>query len=370
MAKSRWLFIHPFQLRLHRGIEVYLWNLTLALTRANIDVDILTWDGPLELPEYIRSSAVRLLRIPAVPYFQEIFAVPFYLYYLLKGRYSHTFVHFAGYGEGPALRLARLIRRIDFSVVFHFPPSLVPHRYREFDRWGFGRNAAHLISVSQATAREVNTWAGRVSTVIGHGVDTQRFKPDHELRVKVRGQFEINPQSFILISAAALEERKGMQWMIQAMPRVLAEKPNTLYIILGEGTYRRDLEEMIRISGLHASVRLLGFQRDIAPYLAASDVALLLSRGEASPVSLLECAAAGLPVITSLHEPFPELVQPDWGEMVSEDDLEKLSHTILSLQSNIKLRTAKGLRAREYVTQHHQWNQVAWQYQALIETKR
>ncbi len=370
MDKPRWLFIHPFQLRLHRGIEVYLWNLTLALTQANIDVDILTWDGFLEPPEYVQSSTVRLLRVPSVRYFQDFFAIPFYIYYLLTGGYSHIFVHFAGYGEGLAFRLARLIRQFDFSIVFHFPPSLVPHRYREFDHWGLQRDAAHLISVSQATGREVDIWAGRASTVIGHGVDTKRFEPDYDLRVKVRKQFGITPEAFILISVAALEERKGIQWVIQAMPKVLEEKLATHYLILGEGPYRVALEEKVRILGLHANVFFLGFQKDIAPYLAASDVALLLSHGEASPVSLLEFAAAGLPVITSCHEPFPELIQPDWGQMVSEEDVEQLSHAILTLLSEVKTRTSKGLRAREYVTEHYQWSQVARQYQALIGIKR
>ncbi len=106
------------------------------------------------------------------------------------------------------------------------------------------------------------------------------------------------------------------------------------------------------------------------PYLAASDMALLLSYGEASPVSLLEFAAAGLPVITSCHEPFPELVQQDWGQMVSEQNIDQVSQAILALLSDIEARASMGLRARNYAIEHHQWNQVARQYRELIEIKQ
>jgi len=215
MSEPRWAFIHPFQLRLQRGIEVYLWNLAAALAGLGISVDILTWDGALVIPDYAQVPGIHLHKVPEVRYFQAQLAVLFYTYWLLRGKYRHVCVHFAGYGEGPALYLARLIRRIPFSVVFHFPPSLVPHRYREFKRWKFQGSAQHLIAVSQATAREVEQWAGRTCIVIGHGVDTQRFRPDAVLRAQVRRELGLGPAVPILISVAALEERKGMQWVLR-----------------------------------------------------------------------------------------------------------------------------------------------------------
>ena len=161
MDKAHWAFIHPFQLRLQRGIEVYLWNLAVAIAQQGIPVDILTWDGPLPIPEYARVKGVALHKVPSVRYFQAQYGVLFYLYWLLKGSYQHVYVHFAGYGEGLALQLARLFKPVPFSIVFHFPPSLVPHRYDEFKRWNFHRKAEHLIGVSRATSDEVEKWADR-----------------------------------------------------------------------------------------------------------------------------------------------------------------------------------------------------------------
>lgn len=370
MTETRWAFIHPFQLRLQRGIEVYLWNLTATLSRQGVSVDILTWAGPLDIPDYALIPGVKLYSVPYVRYFQAQFAVLYYVYWLLRGNYQHVFVHFADYGEGLALHLARFVRPIPFSVVFHFPPSLVPHRYREFERWFFQSDAKHLIAVSQATAKEVVQWAGCSCEVIGHGVDTGRFRPDAALRKQVRQELGITDESPVLISVAAMEERKGMQWVIRAMPKVLEKSPDTRYLILGDGPYQAELERLVCNLSLQSKVLFLGFQRDVEPYLAASDIAMLLSWGEASPVSLLEFAAAGLPVLTSLHPPFPDLIQPDWGQMVSEQDVEQLSRAILGLLLDAELRIRQGARARTWVSENHDWHQVARQYIDLVGVKQ
>ena len=369
MPETRWAFIHPFQLRLQRGIEVYLWNLASALAKQGVNVDILTWAGPLDIPDYARVPGVHLHQVPSVRYFQAQFAVLYYVYWLLKGNYQQVFVHFAGYGEGPVLRLARLVHPISYSVVFHFPPSLVPHRYHEFARWNFQRDAAHLIAVSQATAREVEPWAGRPCAVIGHGVDTERFRPDPVLHAQIRRDLGLGADTPVLISVAALEERKGMQWVIQAMPKIREKFPDVRYLILGDGPYQAELERRVGDLGLQKNVLFLGFLRNVAPYLAASDIAFLLSWGEASPVSLLEFAAAGLPVFTSPHPPFPDLVQTEWCQMVPEQDAEQLSQAIIESLSDSELRTRRGVRARVWVSENHVWSQVAQQYINLVVTR-
>lgn len=367
MSETRWAFIHPFQLRLQRGIEVYLWNLASALAKQGLSVDILTWAGPLDVPDYARISGVRLHRVPSVRYFQAQFAVLYYVYWLLKGNYQHVFVHFAGYGEGPALRLARWMRSIPFSVVFHFPPSLVPHRYREFERWNFQRDAIHLIAVSQATAREVEPWAGRSCVVIGHGVDTDRFHPDPILRAQIRRDLGLEVDTPILISVAALEERKGMQWVIQALPELLKTIPDIHYLIIGDGPYRSHLAALVADLALEARVYLLGAKLDVHPYLCAADIMMVLSRGEASSISLLEALACEIPAITSGCPPFDELISEAWGMMVDETDSQQIMSAVLRLVEDPKDRSTKGSAGRASIIERHAWPTIAKQYEGLID---
>ncbi len=105
------------------------------------------------------------------------------------------------------------------------------------------------------------------------------------------------------------------------------------------------------------------------PFLAASDIALLLSQGEASPVSLLEFAAAGLPVITSPHPPFPELIEPDWGQMIDEQDTGKLSQVILKLLASPAMRSSRGAAGRVWAIENHTWYKIAQQYKDLLDVR-
>lgn len=155
--------------------------------------------------------------------------------------------------------------------------------------------------------------------------------------------------------------------MIRALPGLLKNFPDLNYWILGDGPYRKNLEMEILKYNLQNNVKLLGFQSDIEPYLAASDIALLLSIGEASPISLLEFASAGLPIITSRHPPFPELVQDDWAKMVDERDSSELIRTILEILNDSAEQNKIGSAGRHRMIEYYTWNSVARQYKQVIE---
>ncbi len=367
MSETRWAFIHPFQLRLQRGIEVYLWNLTATLAKQGVKVDILTWDGPLPVPDFANVPGVTLHRVPTVRYFQDWVGLPFLVFWLLKGHYQQVFVHFAGYGEGRALSIANLFRFIPFSVVFHFPPSLVPYRYLEFKRWKFDRISQHLIGVSQSTAEEVSKWAERSCVTIGHGVDPERFSPDPILRRKTRIELQIDETFPVLISVAAFEERKGMQWVLRAMPDLLTRFPDLHYVVVGDGPYRADLEHLISELALEDRVHLVGQQSDVRPFLSTADIFMVLSKGEASSISLLEALSCSLPCITSHHPPFDELTRPEFGLQVDEQNINQVSSAITGLLLNPELRLSMGAAAREWVKEHYSWSNIARQYRQLIE---
>ncbi len=366
MHKPRWAFIHPFQLRLRRGIESYLWNISAALLESGIDVDILTWNGPLRTPAWTRDKGMHVYAAPEMRYYQALCALPYHLARLVVGRYDHIFIHFAGYGEGMILRLTRTLRPIPYSVVLHFPPSLVPDRYREFAHWNCQERASHLISVSRCVANEVEQWAGRPCGVIEHGVDSERFAPDPELRRRTRADLWLPPEAPLLVTVAALEERKGIQFVINALPDILEQHPEARYLVLGEGGYRAALEELIRRRQLQDHVLLLDAVQDVRPYLCAADIFLLTSWGEASPVALLEAAAHALPLVTSQRPPFDEIMAPDRGVMVEPTNTGQVSRTVVGLLNEPVARVRLGTAARCWVRDHHSWQRVAQEYRALI----
>ena len=250
-------FIHPFLYRYPRGMERYIFQLSNALAHQGVEVTILTWGwaNPIHIDSL--DSRVQAHIMPTTRYFAAQNVVPWYILDLIKYHYDFVWIGFAGFGEAEALSIARFQ---PFGVVFHYPYELVPHRYREFQRYGLINRATLTVSVSQHVAGGVRNVFGINSTVIHHGVDINRFFPDKDARWRFRQRLGIPADVPIIISACALEERKGVQWVLAALPGIIKQFPSVVYLVAGDGPYRTILEHRSASLGLTGHVTFLGDQ--------------------------------------------------------------------------------------------------------------
>jgi glycosyltransferase involved in cell wall biosynthesis len=93
--------------------------------------------------------------------------------------------------------------------------------------------------------------------------------------------------------------KKAQKDLIDAMERVVAERPNSHLFIVGTGELDEELSEKIRQQGLEDAVDLTGRVDDVYEYYAAADVFVFPSLYEGLPLAVTEAMAAGLPVIAS-----------------------------------------------------------------------
>ncbi len=359
--------IHPFQFRYARGIERFTWSLINALHDIAVEVDLLTWKWPNPVNWGKFPMNMQIRRMPYVRYFMDRVAIVYYFRWLIVKQYDCVIIFFAGYGEAEVLSLLSKFRKQPYCIVFHYPYEQVPHRYAEFKRFQIAQNAGWLVAVSEFVANGVESYFGRKCEVIGNGVDPSIFQANPKLRIKVRKELDVAQDAPVLISLAALEERKGVQWVIRAIVALLPEFPNLQYWILGEGSYRTTLEAEIRQLDLECHIRFLGNISDVVSYLAAADIGCLLSYGESFGIALIEYMATELPIVTSCHPPFGELVQPEWGVMVDEQDTVAVVRELRALLLSADNRKAMGLAGRKQVQQRHSWEQVAENYLCLLD---
>jgi glycosyltransferase involved in cell wall biosynthesis len=356
-------FIHPFLFRYARGIERHTFNLANALAQCGVEVHLVTWKWTASLNIDEIDSRVQIHRLPTARYFATKAIVPFYVQHLRKQRYDFVWIAFAGYGEAEALSF---VRKQSFGIVFHYPLAQVPHRYREFQRHGLAQRAARMVSVSQYVATGVQEFFGRESTVIHHGVDTERFKPDEEKRRVKRKELGVGDGP-VLVTAAALEERKGIQWVLRALPKIVEGFPETVYLVLGEGDYRFELEKLAADLGIQNRVRFIGEQEDVTPFFQAADLSLILSRGEASSLTALESMACELPVIAARRPPFDELISDEYGVLVNEEDPDAVAHAVEGMLANPEQRAVMGGRGRACVIEEFSWERAAEEYIRVME---
>lgn len=154
-----------------------------------------------------------------------------------------------------------------------------------------------VIAVGPTLEREIKTFhRGAEIRVVGNVIRTEFFIPLNG------GPERPRPWGLRFFSAALLNEKKGMHYLIEAMD-LLAQKGVTSFelIIGGDGPAKHALEERVRNLGLSDRCRFLGMltHLEVRNWIQQSDVFVLPSLGETFSIVLGEAMACGKPVIAT-----------------------------------------------------------------------
>ncbi len=151
------------------------------------------------------------------------------------------------------------------------------------------------VCVSAAVA-ERHVTAGAVTRkrvrVILNGVDTERFQPDRELRIRMRAELELGNE-FVWVAVGRLMWKKNYPLLLEALAKV----GSCSLLIVGDGPDAAGLRDLADRLGVRA--RFLGERQDIPALMNAADGLVLSSKVEGLPMVLLEAAACGLPQVAN-----------------------------------------------------------------------
>ncbi len=181
----------------------------------------------------------------------------------------------------------------------------------------------------------------RNSTPIGNGRDPARFHPDAVTRAEIRAQLGVAPDAVVVIVVSRLVRHKGHPELLAAMRDVNAE----LWVV-GErlaSDHGEDLEPSFARSGLGPRLRRLGYRRDIAALLQASDIFALPSHFEGLPMSIIEAMLTGLPVVaTDIRGPREQVIDGETGILVPPATVAPLAQALQRLAADADLRARMG----------------------------
>lgn len=165
-----------------------------------------------------------------------------------------------------------------------------------------------------------------------------------------------------LVSISRLVEKKGIEYGIRAVAKLVQSKPNLEYKIIGDGLLKPQLQQLIQELNLTNTVKLLGWKQktEVIDILNHSDILLAPSitaadgDREGIPVALMEAMAMGLPVISSLHSGIPELVRDGVsGFLVPERDLEGIAEKLNYLIEHPETWSEMGRAGRKIVQENY-----------------
>jgi glycosyltransferase involved in cell wall biosynthesis len=95
-------------------------------------------------------------------------------------------------------------------------------------------------------------------------------------------------------------------------------------------------------------VKVLGWQSDIEQVLSATDVVILTSDNEGTPLSLIQAGMAGLPVVTTRVGSVPEVVLDGITGIVTSLNVQQIADALEKLATSAELRVQMGNSARKF----------------------
>jgi len=209
------------------------------------------------------------------------------------------------------------------------------------------RGVDRYLAVSRDIARELVErlgWPEEKVEVSYNAVDLRRVEATAPPGLREQlGAGETRP---LVLTPARLDAQKGHRTLFEA----IAQVPDAVFVLAGEGPERESLEALAAQLGIGERVRFLGRRDDVPQLLAACDVFALPSLYEGSSLAVLEAMAAGAPVVSSAIGGTDELIEDgSSGLLVPPGDAEALAAALRRLLGDPELRVSLADRARERV---------------------
>ena len=193
---------------------------------------------------------------------------------------------------------------------------------------------------------------------IHNGINPEKlsFLPRERARQFLLEKTEHNSQDqkYIIGSVANFYKTKGLDYLIKAISLLEAKyKPlNARYIIIGDGSQRPALENLIKNNNLEDKVFLVGRITDAYKYLKAFDIFVLPSLKEGFPWIILEAMAAEIPIIATKVGALPEIIENNkQGVLVQPKNSEELAEKIIELIQNQKKSQDFQIQAKQKLNQ-------------------
>ena len=219
----------------------------------------------------------------------------------------HTHTLLPGLAGRIAARLAGI------PCVVHTFHSWQPHLYKsKAFRWAF--NTSEIVASRFAHAilfqnpDDLRSWS-RIpaipiskATLVGNGIDSSAItkKVGVGARERIRQEFGISEDTFVIANIARFEPQKGHFFLLQTINHLIPQVNRRVVVLLvGIGIDQEKIEAEVKRLNLQDTVLFTGYRQDIPDILAASNVSIMTSHYEGIPRALMESMALGIPVVAT-----------------------------------------------------------------------
>ncbi|MGP8320273.1 MAG: glycosyltransferase family 4 protein [Methanosarcinaceae archaeon] len=203
--------------------------------------------------------------------------------------------------------------------------------------------------------------------VIPNGFDTERYKPNREIRAGFRKSLGLGESAYIVGIVARYDPIKDYLNFFEAAGTLSVAFPNVYFVIAGRGINKENdnLNKMILKNGLNKNAFLLGERDDLPEIIPAFDIGTLSSFSEGFPNVLGEYMSCGVPCVSTNVGDSSNIIH-NTGIIVPPNNPEALAKAWLELLSITPEKRAKlGEKARKRIVEKFSISKVMEQYEKL-----
>jgi phosphatidyl-myo-inositol dimannoside synthase len=224
-----------------------------------------------------------------------------------------------------------------------------------------------------AISKALTTKSASAMQKIAPGIDIDHFKAVDA--TVLRHSLGLTGKK-VIVSVGRLVHRKGQDFLIESMPKILKQVPDAHLLLVGQGPYREHLEKLVRKHSIEKNVSFIGRiqYKDLPGYICVGDIFAMPSRSrfaglevEGLGIVYLEASACGLPVIAGESGGAPDaVIEGVTGFVVDGTNTEQIAKRAIQLLLDEKLRISMGSAGRAWIEKEWRWQIWASKFSDLL----
>ena len=194
--------------------------------------------------------------------------------------------------------------------------------------------------------------------VVPNGVNTNQFHPDSKAGQTLRAELGLTHQT-VIMAVGRLEPPKNHASLIRAFTQVHASQSNCRLVLVGDGSLRNELVELVANRRLTDAVSFLGIRHDVPALLNAADLFVMPSKFEGFGLAIAEAMATGKLVVATNCGEAAKLLDGHGIIVPIEDDQALISGLTQALSMSSEERHKLSQSARHQVVEKYSINTAA-----------
>jgi glycosyltransferase involved in cell wall biosynthesis len=216
-----------------------------------------------------------------------------------------------------------------------------------------------------------------IATGSSNGIDTAYFNPElfsNDDTSQLKRDLGINEQDFVFIFVGRLVKDKGINELVLAFQRLHHQNNKVKLLLVGDYEHELDplLPETLKVIAENSTIITVGFQHDVRPYFAISNVLVFPTYREGFPNVVMQAGAMNLPcIVTNINGCNEIITASENGIIIPVKDEKAIFDAMNSFVSNTGMLVTMKAKARQMIVSRYEqkvvWEAIRQEYIRLTE---